>query len=74
MTTYKKGRTFKTMIEEFVAQSDYLKDDLIPAYNSARGKKIFDDTLALMRQKFPHYIRELEGIAEGSQVPFHLVI
>ena len=71
---HQKGKTFNTMIEEFIAQSFYLKDELIPAYNSAAGKKVYDNTLALMSKKFPHYIRELKGIAEGAQVPFHLVI
>ena len=61
------------MIEEFIAQSVFLKEELIPAYNSAAGKNVYENTLALMSTKFPHYIRELKGIAEGAQVPFHLV-
>lgn len=61
------------MIEEYVQQSSYLKDELLPAYNTSRGKHIYQDTLNLMLKKFPHYVRELQGIADGSQVPFHQV-
>ena len=68
-----KGRTFKAMIDEFVQESSYLNQELLPAYQTTRGLKIYSDTLDMLRTKFPFYIRELEGIADGSVVPFHKV-
>ncbi len=61
------------MIEDYVQLSSYLSNQLLPAYNTRRGQLIYRDTLNLMKTKFPHYVRELQGIADGSQVPFHQV-
>lgn len=68
-----QGRTFKSMIEELVQESNFLNDELLPAYNTKAGRKIYDDTVALMKDKFPHYVKELQGISDGSQVPFYKV-
>lgn len=35
---------------------------------------VYDATLASVKQSFPQYIRELEGIADGAEVEFHKVI
>lgn len=64
------GRTFKGMIQEFVLQSTYLNEDLIPAYNSTKGQEIYKETTEVVRRKFPYYVQELQGIADGSEVPF----
>lgn len=61
------------MIEELVQDSKFLNDELLPAYNTKAGQKIYEDTLALMKNKFPHYVSELQGIADGSKVPFFKV-
>lgn len=61
------------MIEELVQDSKFLNEELLPAYNTKDGKKIYEDTVALMKQKFPHYVNELQGISDGSKVPFYQV-
>lgn len=61
------------MIEEYVEQSVYLKEELLPAYDTNRGQRIYQNTVELMQSKFPQYVRELQGISDGSQVPFHKV-
>nr|CAH0106005.1 unnamed protein product [Daphnia galeata] len=68
---YDVGHTFKHQIEELVRDSTFLNDELLPAYNTEAGQKIYDDTLARMKTKFPHYVKELQGISDGSQVPFY---
>jgi len=68
-----QGRTFKAMIQEFVLQSTYLNEDLIPAYNSDKGQQIYKETMEVVGQKFPHYVQELQGISDGSEVPFFKV-
>lgn len=35
---------------------------------------VYDATLASVKQSFPQYIRELEGVANGAEVEFHKVI
>lgn len=61
------------MIEELVQESKFLNDELLPAYNTTAGQKIYQDTVNLMKKKFPHYVKELEGISDGSKVPFYKV-
>lgn len=64
------GRTFGTLIHSFVNSFESLNDEYVPAYETPAGKKIYDDTLANLNHNFPQYIKELEGIADGSKVPF----
>lgn len=33
----------------------------------------YNETLESVKQSFPQYIRELEGVADGAQVEFHKV-
>jgi len=61
------------MIEEYVKRSPFLNGALLPAYNTIRGRAIYDYSLNLITTKFPLHVRELEGTSDGSQVPFHLV-
>ena len=61
------------MIEEYIENATYLKTELLPAYNTEKGQGIYQRTLKLVTSKFPHYVKELQGIADGSQVPFHEV-
>lgn len=61
------------MIQDFVEKSDYLNDELEPAYNSERGQSIYKETVELLNTKFPYYVQELQGISDGSHVPFFKV-
>ncbi|KAK7578103.1 hypothetical protein V9T40_010308 [Parthenolecanium corni] len=65
------GRTFKGLIQEFVKNCGYLNDEFVPLCSTPEGKKLYEDTLKCVRQNFPQYIRELEGLADGSEVPFN---
>lgn len=62
------------MIQEYIEEATYLKEELLPAYNTAKGRRIYEDTLNLVNEKLPQYVRELQGVADGSQVPFHEVV
>ncbi|XP_050500422.1 uncharacterized protein LOC126880540 isoform X1 [Diabrotica virgifera virgifera] len=64
------GRTFSGLIHSFINGNTALEEDLLPAYNTPEGKKAYEDTLASVKKNFPQYVRELEGIAEGANVPF----
>lgn len=51
-----------------------MADDLpeyLEAYATPEGRKGYDDTLNCVKTNFPQYVRELEGIADGANVPFH---
>jgi hypothetical protein len=46
---------------------------LLPLYETDAGKKVYEETLASVSKNFPQYVREMEGTADGAQVPFHKV-
>ncbi|VVC42587.1 Peptidase C45 [Cinara cedri] len=63
------GRVYGNMLKQFVAAYEPLKDYL-KAFADPKGRKIYDEALAQSRRYFPQYIIEMEGIADGSSVPF----
>lgn len=36
-------------------------------------ERAYQDTLQSVKESFPQYVRELEGVADGAQVEFHKV-
>lgn len=86
-----QGRTFASLIREFVNVFKPLNEAFIPLYNSPEGRKkkihiqsrlnhiwiilerVYNETLDVVKQNFPQYVRELQGIADGSQVEFYKV-
>ncbi|CAG9821882.1 unnamed protein product [Phaedon cochleariae] len=65
------GRTFANIIRSFVNRSKSLNEDFLPAYETVEGRRAYEDTLDNLKKNFPQYVRELEGTADGSNVPFH---
>lgn len=43
-------------------------------YETEGGRKAYEETLAVVEKQFPQYVRELKGIADGSKMPFNLVL
>ena len=66
----KQGRTFRGIIQDFLASFGYLNKVLIPAYSTPEGKKAYEDGLKCVQEHFPQYVREIKGTAEGARVPF----
>ena len=68
-----QGRTFRGLIQDFLESFKYFHETLLPAYKTEAGRAAYDKTLACLNENFPHYVRELQGTADGAQVPFHHV-
>lgn len=68
---YDVGRTFASLIKNFLQLSGPLNETYLPMYNTDEGRKVYNETLESVKQSFPQYIRELEGTADGAQVEFH---
>ncbi|KAK8720004.1 hypothetical protein OTU49_013634 [Cherax quadricarinatus] len=68
---YDVGRTFRGIIEDFLGSFKELHEVLLPAFDTAEGRASYDLTLASLQQNYPHYLRELQGTADGAHVPFH---
>ena len=45
----------------------------LPLYETDAGRRVYEETLACVRKNFPQYLREMEGTADGAEVPFHKV-
>jgi hypothetical protein len=56
-----------------VSSSSALHDCYLPIYKTPEGLKIYTETLEVVSASFPQYLRELQGIADGSGVEFHKV-
>ncbi|KAK8825651.1 hypothetical protein WA577_000822, partial [Blastocystis sp. JDR] len=48
-------------------------EKMLPFYNTPAGKKVFDHFVDVNSRRFPEYMEELRGQADGADVPFPLV-
>ena len=60
------------MIGNFLEIYAPLKEYLA-VYDTTEGKKVYDETLATTMDQYPQYVREIQGTADGAQVPFFKV-
>lgn len=68
-----QGRTFSSIIQNFLKSFKLLEDEYVPQYATPKGRRNYEETLAACKKYFPQYVRELEGIADGAKVPFEKV-
>ncbi|KAH9638355.1 hypothetical protein HF086_006535 [Spodoptera exigua] len=64
-----QGRTFSSIIKDFIATYENLRD-FENVYATDTGRKAYDTTLANMKKKYPYYIKEMQGVADGAKVNF----
>ena len=50
-----------------------MSETVLPLYKSYAGRLTYDKTLKLCSLKFPQYVDELKGMADGAKVPFFKV-
>ncbi|XP_071653594.1 beta-alanyl-dopamine/carcinine hydrolase [Temnothorax longispinosus] len=65
------GRTFAKIIQDFVDVYPPLNEIYLPLFVTEQGKKVYNETLDAVKKQFPQYLREIEGTADGANVPFH---
>lgn len=68
-----QGRTFAKIIADFVERYGPLQETYLPLYETPKGRQVYEETLACVQKQFPQYVREVEGTADGSGVPFYKV-
>jgi len=68
------GETFKERIQSFVQRDTTLNKDLLPFYNTTKGKDIFNQLFQFNMGLYPLYFQELQGLADGSNVPFYQIV
>jgi len=64
------GTRFKQQINARVESNSDLQHTMLPFYATPNGRTIYDQFLTVHSETFPLYIAELQGMADGSQVPF----
>ncbi|KAK9501196.1 hypothetical protein O3M35_002268 [Rhynocoris fuscipes] len=68
---YDIGRTFATFINDVIDQHVPLNEIYIPYYETIRGKNVYAQSLEVVSKFYAHYVRELQGMADGAKVPFY---
>ena len=67
---YKIGAHFRRKIAQTIQANGTLQDTILPYHRSRAGQQRYANLLALHRERYPGYVAELEGMAEGSRLPF----
>lgn len=62
------------MIQDFVSIYPPLHQTYLPLFATEDGRKVYEETLDAVRKQFPQYVREIQGTADGANVPFSKVI
>lgn len=64
---------FKSMIRDLLDTWDYFNESLWKAYLKEEGRLTYERCLDHCITKYPHYVDEIRGMADGSDVPFEKV-
>ena len=64
------GKSFRAEILRTLDGHDRLNTRFLPYSRTPAGRARYQHLVALHRSRFPEYINELEGMAEGAAVPF----
>lgn len=65
------GRTFASLIQNYVNTYNPLNEVYLPLYETEAGRKVYEETLACVVEQFPQYVKEIQGTADGANVPFY---
>ncbi|CAG9558673.1 unnamed protein product [Danaus chrysippus] len=64
------GRNFASIIKSFLSSYENLRD-FEKEYKTIPGQDAYEKTLANMKKRYPYYVKEMQGVADGANVPFH---
>ena len=64
------GLRFSTSIHQFLDNYDLLQKQLLPFCNTSAGNRFYHAYLKIHQNRYPGYMAELEGMAEGAGRPF----
>jgi predicted choloylglycine hydrolase len=64
------GKQFSPAINNIMNERKDWLNSLLAIQNSEKGKKYSDELLRTTRDRLPHLIQELEGMADGSKIDF----
>lgn len=56
-----------------MSSNSFYNEQMVPYYNKADGKKLYDSLTQEAMASFPQYVEEIQGLANGSGLPFYKV-
>ena len=56
-----------------MSSSAFYNEKMLSYYNTADGKKLYDLLTQEAVQSFPQYVEEIQGLADGIELPFYKV-
>lgn len=65
------GRRFNATIHTAMSSSAFYNEKMLSYYNTADGKKLYDSLTQEAVQSFPQYVEEIQGLADGIELPFY---
>ncbi|CAH1389163.1 unnamed protein product [Nezara viridula] len=68
---YNVGRTFCGLINTLFDIHPCLNKVYIPLYNTKDGQEVYDKAYQTVMKYYPQYIKEMEGMSDGADVPFY---
>jgi len=60
------GQRFADKIHLALDRYDFFQQQLLPFHRTAEGQRVFSQMLEINRARYPDYIYELEGLAQGA--------
>ncbi|XP_066265992.1 beta-alanyl-dopamine/carcinine hydrolase-like [Branchiostoma lanceolatum] len=68
------GKATKRQIQDAMSSYEPFKE-IISSLETSEGRRVYEGFLKAAKTAYPNYVEELEGMAEGAEVPFeHLFI
>lgn len=64
------GERFSSRIRRSLESYAFFREHLLPHYHTAEGRTRYQRLLEVNQARFPDYVAELEGLAQGAQLPF----
>lgn len=68
-----QGKIFKAMIQEMLDTWPYFNDVVWKFFLQEDGRCLYEKSLKHCQNKFPNYVDEIRGMAEGCGIPFEKV-
>jgi len=68
---YNIGKTFGSLIHDFLNDLESYKKISLPLYSLPEGKLAYENVLNICKAQFPQYVEEIHGMADGAGLPFH---
>lgn len=68
---YQVGLEFKCVIHGYMEAAAKSFKPIFDFYDTDDGKRMYNDSLTLLKNVFPEYVKEIEGIADGAKIAFH---